>query len=53
MEEFHKRIHDIQVFNEIPDDFTKWPSVKVEAFKNEDIEKLKQVILWLKKQLVS
>jgi len=53
MEEFHKKIHEIPTFGQIPSDFSKWPTIKVsEVFKKaESIEKFRQVVLWLRNRL--
>jgi hypothetical protein len=44
MEEFHKRITEIPSFKKIPNDFTKWPSIKIEKITKADAEKIKQAI---------
>ena len=53
MEEFHRRIQEIPPLNTVPDDFSKWPSVKIEKFTSEDMEKIKYTILWLKTKVMS
>ena len=54
LEEFHKMIHEIPTLNHIPAEFSKWPSVKVNALmKTENREKFKKAVLWLKTQLKS
>ena len=55
MEEFHKLIHEISSFERIPADFSKWPTIKVaDAFINqENIEKFKETVLWLRSRISS
>lgn len=52
MEEFHRRLHEIPAFSGITDDFSKWPSVRIDTIKKEGVEKLKQTILWFKGQVI-
>ena len=55
MEEFHKLIHQIPLLEDIPTDFSKWPTIKVaDAFTNqESIEKFKEAVLWLRDSIRS
>lgn len=55
MKEFHKRIHEIPTFRQIPSDFSKWPTLRVmRALKDpENLEKFKQVVIWLGTRLGS
>ena len=53
MEEFHRRITEIPAFRMIPNDYTKWPSIKIEKIAKADVEKIKKAILWLKDQLLT
>ncbi|RMF99533.1 MAG: hypothetical protein D6741_08320 [Planctomycetota bacterium] len=48
-ETFHRRIIEIPTFSNIPDDFSKWPTLKMaDAFAGpEEIQKFKQVVEWL------
>lgn len=52
-EEFHKKIHKIPAFRDIPADPSKWPSITVSnAFKDPmNIQKFKQAVLWLKDKI--
>ena len=49
MKEFHKRIHEIPTFRQIPSDFSKWPSVKIlKVFRDpKNLEKFKKAVTWL------
>jgi len=55
MEEFHKLIHQIPLLEDIPTDFSKWPTIKAaDAFTNqESIEKFKEAVLWLRDSIRS
>lgn len=53
MEEFHRRIQEIPAFSKIPDDYSKWPSVRIEKLTKSDVEKVKQAVIWLKKSITS
>jgi hypothetical protein len=52
LEGFHKLIHEIPSLKQIPDDFSKWPTVSVDTLKNpEHLEKFKEAVLWVKTQI--
>jgi hypothetical protein len=52
LEGFHEKIHEIPTLQQIPADFSKWPSVKVDALiEKENREKFKNAVLWLKTQI--
>lgn len=52
LEGFHKKIHEIPSLQQIEADFSKWPSVKVEALiETENRENFKNAVLWLKTQI--
>ena len=52
LETFHKQIQEIPFMKQIPNNFSGWPSVKVEVLKDpENLEKFKQAVLWLQTQL--
>jgi hypothetical protein len=52
LEGFHKAIHEIPTLRQIPDDYTKWPAVKIEALKIPDyLEKFKSAVLWARTQI--
>uniref|UniRef100_A0A7V4KBL8 DUF91 domain-containing protein n=1 Tax=Fervidobacterium pennivorans TaxID=93466 RepID=A0A7V4KBL8_FERPE len=52
LEGFHKKIHEIPSLQQIAADFSKWPSVKVDALiETENRENFKNAVLWLKTQI--
>ncbi len=52
LEQFHKMIQEIPTLHHIPADFSKWPSIKVDALMEpQNLEKFKEAILWLKTQI--
>ncbi|MEM2917553.1 MAG: hypothetical protein QXN63_04280 [Candidatus Bathyarchaeia archaeon] len=52
LEQFHKMIHEIPSLQQIPADFSKWPSVKINALiEPENREKFKNTVYWLKTQI--
>lgn len=53
LEGFHRMIHEIPTFRQIPNDFVnKWPAVKVETLKDpENLKKFREAILWLQTQV--
>jgi len=54
LEKFHGMIHKIPSLRQIPSDFSKWPTVRVEALKNlENLEEFKKAVVWLRKRLES
>jgi len=54
LEEFHKMIQEIPTLRHIPPEFSKWPSIKVDALvEPQNLEKFKKAILWLRTQIKS
>ncbi|MCS7135882.1 MAG: hypothetical protein NZ931_02150 [Aigarchaeota archaeon] len=52
LREFHQKIHEISTLQHIPADFSKWPSIKVEALiETQNLEKFKNAVQWLKMQI--
>jgi hypothetical protein len=52
LESFHKKIHMIPSLQQIAADFSKWPSVNVDALiETEYREKFKDAVLWLRTQI--
>jgi len=54
LEEFHKMIQQIPTLRHIPPEFSKWPSMKVDALEEpQNLENFKRAILWLRTQIKS
>ncbi|MEM2889187.1 MAG: hypothetical protein QXR42_06900 [Candidatus Bathyarchaeia archaeon] len=54
LEKFHQMISEIPTLRHIPNDFSKWPNVKVEALReSENLKKFKSAVLWLQSQIKS
>ncbi|MEM2777061.1 MAG: hypothetical protein QXU83_07345 [Candidatus Bathyarchaeia archaeon] len=54
LKEFHKKIHEISTLSHIPADFSKWPTVKINALLDtENLKKFKEAILMLKTKIDS
>jgi len=52
LEAFHKKVQEIPLMRQIPNDFSKWPTVKVEVLKDSgNLEKFKQAVLWIRSQI--
>ncbi|MEN3007308.1 MAG: hypothetical protein ABC585_00145 [Candidatus Methanosuratincola petrocarbonis] len=51
--EFHKLIHEIPTMRHVQDDFSKYPSVKIDSLSEPDLQKFKDAVLWLKGQIES
>jgi hypothetical protein len=52
LESFHKKIHAIPSLQQIAADFSKWPSVNVDALlEPENRKNFKDAVLWLKTQI--
>ncbi|MGB9693388.1 MAG: hypothetical protein ACPLYF_00935, partial [Fervidobacterium sp.] len=49
IKEFHRMIQEIPTLQHIPADFSKWPSVRVDALSyEENLNKFKNAVLWLR-----
>lgn len=55
MNELHSKIHEIPTFSHIGNDYTKWPTVKVNGAFSEDeyLEKFKNIVTWLRTRIDS
>lgn len=54
LKEFHKKIHEISTLSHIPADFSKWPTVKINALLDaENLKKFKEAVLMLKAKIDS